>query len=399
MDNELRVVVEDLEEYLSTAALKSAPLDELVGGFGARARDRGISLARLMVGYRLLNPMFKSQTVTWEPDTGCTMDMHRHGDAETSPDFIASPVYTLVHSDLFEIRRRIEGANAPFEYPILADLGTRGLTDYLAVKIPFTTENLAHVPGGGLVISFASERQGGFADAEIEALNRLKRIFALAVRTDLEVNMRRTLATTYLGRTAGRRVLGGEIGRGEGRSLDAVIWYCDLRGSTALCEKMGVPSYLPLLDDYFSASAGVVDRHGGDILDFIGDAVLAIFPQDEAGLNRAIAATTEARAELEAFAGRHSVFDERSGVAEIAGIAIDVGTVAYGNIGIPERLTFSVIGQSVNKVARIERLTKTLREPVLVTSAVAQAAPDTFGSRGMFALDGVAGPQELYGLA
>ncbi len=398
MDETMRAVVEDLEEYLTTAALNSERLPVLVDGFGTRARAGGISLARVMVGYRLLNPIFNSQTAVWEPETGCAVELHRHGESETSPDFLASPVYRLISSDETEIRRRIEGANAPLEYPVLTALGERGMTDYLAVKVSFTGSAIASAPGDGLVFSFASERQGGFLDEEIEALGRLKRTFALAVRTRMETKMRQTLATTYLGRTAGGRVLGGEIARGEGRAVDAVIWYCDLRGSTALCEQMGVAAYLPLLDDYFSASAGVVDRHGGDILDFIGDAVLAIFPQSDAGLQRALDATREAQDRLAGFAARHSVFDGRSGVAEIAGIAIDVGTVVYGNIGIEERLTFSVIGPSVNKVARIERLTKTLRETVLVTDAVAKAAPELFRSRGTFALDGVAGAQELFGL-
>ncbi|WMS40751.1 adenylate/guanylate cyclase domain-containing protein [Acuticoccus sp. MNP-M23] len=399
MDETFRPLVEELEEFLTTAALSAKQLAHIVDGFSARARAGGMSLGRVMVGYRLLNPIFNSQTVRWGPETGCVVELHPHGESETSEEFLRSPIHTLITTDAFEIRRRVDGANAPLDYPILSELGAAGLTDYLAVKVSFTSETMPAAPGNGLIFSFASERPGGFLDEEIEALGRLKRIFALAVRSRMETAMRETLATTYLGRTAGGRVLGGEIARGEGRAVDAVIWYCDLRGSTALCETLGVGAYLPLLDDYFSASAGVVDRHGGDILDFIGDAVLAIFPQSDAGLQRALDATREAQSALAAFAARHRVFDGRSDVAEIAGIAIDVGTVVYGNIGIEDRLTFSAIGPSVNKVARIERLTKTLRETVLVTGAVAKASPGAFRSRGTFALEGVADAQELFGLA
>jgi len=393
----LLATVEGLEEFLALSALGNKPLHETVEGFVQRARDGGLSIARLMLGWRLLDPLYLSQSLICRPGVGVTAERFRHGEAQASPEYLRSPIaHILANDDMVELRQRIDGVNEPFPFAMMDDLRDEGFTDYRLSKIGFGELPVADRPGGGMILSSASDRPGGFTDEELDALRRLDYMVALMVRSSMEEDMRATLATTYLGRMAGQKVLSGQIARGEGQSIDAVIWYCDLRGSTALCETMGVSAYLPLLNDYFSAMAEPIVAHGGQILDFIGDAVLAIFPLESDAIERAQRATFAALGNLERFRASHRVLAGRSDPADITGIAIATGTVVYGNIGIPTRLTFSVIGPTVNKVARIERLTKALREPVLVTEPITRAAPHLWRACGDHSLEGVEGTAKLF---
>lgn len=390
--------IENLEEYLAVSAVESRSSEDVVAEFARRARKGGISIGRMMVGWRLLDPLFLSRIVTWERDIGTLVNQFRHGQP-SSPDYVGSPINAILTSGEDELRCRIDGTNEPFRFAVLAELQASGLTDYIIFRLRFGSHVSDDGPGAGVVMSFVSERPGGFTDPELTALRRLRYMIALNARTAMEAQMRRTLASTYLGRSAGDRVLGGEVARGGGEAIEAVIWYCDLRGSTALCEAMGMDAYLPFLNDYFSAIAEPVVAEGGEILDFMGDAVLAIFPLGAEGtMERVRRSTDVALARLDDFRTSHDVLHSREKVADVAGIAIDTGTVVYGNIGIPTRLTFSVIGPTVNKVTRIEAMTKTLREPVLVSRSVAKGMPELWRSCGSFHLAGVAGETELFAL-
>ncbi|MEM7696401.1 MAG: adenylate/guanylate cyclase domain-containing protein [Pseudomonadota bacterium] len=396
-----RGAVEGLEEFLAISAVADRPLHEVLETFGERAR-KAFGAVRIMIGWRLLNPLFISQSLYWRPETGVTMERWRVGEAMVSDAFLASPIHALLESEETEIRARLDRSNTPFAYPILETLAAEGCTDYFISKVGFghlPTATVKDRPGSGVILSFTSEREGGFNDDDMTALRRLQYMLALTTRSAMERDMRETLAATYLGGVAGERVLKGEITRGQGETINALIWYCDMRGSTELCEALGVEAYIPVLNAYFSATAGPVKAAGGNVLDFIGDAVLAIFPLTEAGLSAASAATEAVIVALERLRESEPAFAGRTSVADMTGIALATGPVVYGNIGIPERLTFSVIGPTVNAVARLENLTKTLREPVLATAdAAARLAGPGRRAMGEFVLPGQRAAQTVYAL-
>lgn len=390
-------LVDGIEEYLARAALENRSSAEILHGLCERLNDGGVRVARAYLGWRLLHPLFMSQNLLYERDSGVSVERFRHTEGERSPAYLGSPLKHVLDGRLDVFRRRLCDPDCPEDFPVLAEFRARGLTDYVIFLVGFGQDAADRAPGAGVIMTFAADGPDGFSESDMATLGRLRHMLALASRVEIDIEMRDTLARTYLGRSAAGKVLSGQIRRGEGQEIEAVVWYCDLRGSTALCESLGVDDYLPLLNDYFSVTAGPVTAAGGEVLDFIGDAVLAIFPLDAGGVAAALAATQTALAELDAFRLRHrDRLGDRGSVAEVAGIAIDTGTVMYGNIGTAERLTFSVIGPTVNQVARIERLTKVLNEPVLVTAPVARACPAAFESRGMFALDGVSAMAELF---
>jgi adenylate cyclase len=278
------------------------------------------------------------------------------------------------------------------EFPVLQELREQGMTDYVIAEVLFSA-------GARNSVSLTTRRPGGFADHDIAEIQRLLHPFALVMENFNNLDLARTLLETYLGRSSGARVLDGQIKRGDGQSIDAVIWFSDLRESTPLSASLGEQRFLELLNDYFVATAGAVLEHGGEVLRFIGDASLAVFPTagetTRAVCERAVDAARAARARVQATnAARLS-----AGLPAFAcGVGLHLGRVYYGNIGTPERLEFSVIGVAANKAARIEGLCKDTGQDVVLSAAVAAELGAPCRSLGKFALRGVAEPEEVFAL-
>ncbi len=217
------------------------------------------------------------------------------------------------------------------------------------------------------------------------------------------------LLYTYLGKRTGERVLSGLVKRGDGEKIYAVIWYCDLRDSTPLAESMPLESFLSTLNDFFDCMAGAVLDHGGEVLRFIGDAALAIFPISgtteslhkvctptaKGACERALAAARDARSRIEALNKQRII---RRELPLGFGLGLHVGEVMYGNIGVPERLEFTVIGSAANEAARLEALCKELDQSILISWEFPRCFPDQMISLGFHRLRGVSTPKEIFGL-
>ncbi|WP_108659403.1 adenylate/guanylate cyclase domain-containing protein [Acuticoccus kandeliae] len=390
-------LIPELEEFLALSALSDRSFDAVFSEFCERVRAGGVSLKRASIAWRLLDPIYFSQNIVWLSGEPMAIERFRHDPSGRPQSYLLSPLKYVIDHDISFFRRRLCETEAPRDFPVLDEFAEIGITDYVLMLVGFGMGEELDMPGAGIILGTSSDAPNGFTDAEIALFQRLKFMLALAARTQMQREAAEQVVTTYLASTAGRSVLGGAIRRGDGAVVDGVIWYCDLRGSTALCETLGMERYVDFLNDYFAATAGPVADAGGEVLDFVGDAVLAIFPKGEDEVARAVAATAEVETSLAAFLERRRAdLPGRADISDVAGIAIDVGTVMYGNIGIPTRLTFSVIGSTVNRITRIERLTKTLHVPLLVTAPIAATDPARWRSCGRYALDGVSAPLEVF---
>jgi adenylate cyclase len=250
----------------------------------------------------------------------------------------------------------------------------------------------------GMFVSWAADRPSGFTDDDLATLQRIQRRFAVACKTMIQARIARNIAEAYLGRETGRRVLSGSIRLGDGEATRALVWFSDLRNSTRLAETMPSGAFLELLNLYFECSARPAIAAGGEVLAFVGDAVLAIFPvTDDAELpaltERVLAALQESLTTTDRI-NAERVSENREPIRY--GIGLNIGTVMYGNIGVPERLSFSAVGPTVIEVARIEKLTKTIGARVLATREIASLAPQMWRSVGEHRLEGVGQPQELF---
>jgi adenylate cyclase len=336
-------------------------------------RALGVPVWRCSFILSTKHPELVWQTVQWTEERGVRV-VDRDLATLGKDYFQRSPVAQLV-AGAAPIRVRLDGDDAA-RYPICVDLQAQGGTDYLAQGLARTTGEIGY-------ISFATCAPGGFADDAIAILLALAPALAQRIELESAYHATRALLEVYLGRNAGRRVLAGAFRRGDGELIDAAIWFCDLRGFTALSDRRAPREVVETLDAYFDRVAGAVMARGGEVLKFVGDAVLAIFPLGDdprASCRAALAAAEDA---LRALAGTE---------LEI-GVALHVGPVMYGNIGARERLDFTVISAAVNEACRLEGLCKSLGTPLAMSAAfVAAAAPDGVLDLGEHQLKGVDAP-------
>ena len=267
------------------------------------------------------------------------------------------------------------------------------MTDYLALPLPFSD-------GRNYAAHFATKAPGGFADDQITLIMAQISMLAMVVEILSVRQVTTNLVDTYLGHKTGERVLNGAIRRGSNETLQAAIWYSDLRGFTAMTDRLPTDVLLGILNDHFERVVAPIHRHGGEVLKFVGDGTLAIFPlADLGGAGNACAAALAAVKEAARETTRPNAKRRAEDLPEIHyGVALHLGAVTYGNIGAPDRLDFTVIGPAVNQAARIETQCRTMGRHFLTSAAFAEAANVPLLSLGVHALRGVREPQELFTL-
>lgn len=366
----------DIEDWLIRKALRDPDIRALFEKLCERLRAIGIPLDRAALSWPVLHPLFRAEQVFWYPEKGAELEQYYHSPSG-SAQWQKSPFHHAQTHELETIRRSLTGPNALLDFEVLVSFRDQGYTDYLLTRTEFKIAEVEKFSGGatGMMTSWTTKREHGFTDDDLAALKRIQKLLAVAVHAAIQKRVMANVANAYLGPTAGWKVLSGDIKRGDGDRLPAVVWYSDLRSSTRLSDTMDADSYLALLNRYFECTAAPVIANGGEILNFIGDGVLAIFP-----IHESCPLDASARAEaavLGAMQRREdAVAQGTPGNAPLEfGIGLAIGEVMFGNIGVADRLAFSGVGKVVNKVQRIETATKALEIPVLATKDFARAAP------------------------
>jgi adenylate cyclase len=352
----------------------------------------GIPLWRGFCAVSTLHPQVAATAYVWRRnELGAKRQTASHELVQT-PELAQSPVAEVRRTGRM-LRRRLADPDCPQDYPVLPVLREQGGTDYVAMPMVCSS-------GAINAITWVTDRAGGFTDPEIAALGEVAEALAIIVELQSTHRAARSLLDTYVGHRTGERVLSGAITRGSGEAIRAVIWICDLRGFTRLTDSAPRQEVIALLNDYFEIVAEAVMAEGGEVLKFIGDAMLAIF---EIGENRppaepCRAALEAARAAVNAMAARNL---ERAGRGDEQinfGLALHLGEVTYGNIGARNRLDFTVIGPAVNHAARLEKLAAELGKNVVTSASFAAALAEPLQSLGLHQLRGVSQPQEVFTL-
>jgi adenylate cyclase len=365
----------------------------LIEGFCRRLVESGFPLFRFFVSVRTLHPQVAAQGFHWWRNREQIKIVPREHGIYEEPAYLDSPIRLLHERRVNEVRRRIEDPATPIDFPILKDLKAEGVTDYLALPVLFTSGTIN-------TLAIASDRPGGFTAQEIAYFKGLIPIFTIALEVRETKRIASTLLDTYLGHDAGQRVLQGQIRRGAGVTMAAAIFYCDLRGFTALSESMAPDQVIELLNDYFGCMAAPVQALGGEVLKFIGDAMLAIFPIAD-DLDRDRACRTALKAARQALTALDELNLRRREAGEATlevGLALHTGTVMYGNIGAPDRLDFTVIGHAVNLTTRLERLCRQLGRRLVASERFASPCGIEMVPLGHFELPGVHVAQAVFGL-
>lgn len=388
-----RALVERAADWLMAEALKDAELESIVRGCCERLHAAGVPIARVQLSFSMLHPLYQAVGYTWRRGQGLQVDAYRHRTSNVQSDrFLRSPFYHLLKHGLDHLRRRLDSGGSA-EFPIFDDLRAEGLTDYFAF-----TNSFAMGTGQGMLGSWATDQHGGFSDGEIEALLRIQDPLAVACKMAMRGGLAKSALSTYLGDQAGGRVLAGQIKRGDGETTRAAIVWGDLRDSTAMAERLGRQAYIDTLNQFFDATAGAVADSGGEILSFIGDGFLAIFPCERNQKESDVACKLALSAALDATYRMAETNRQRAASGEPAlgyGLSLHIGNVMFGNVGLAERLSFSVFGSAVNEAARLETLTKKFATPIVASKEFAAYCGGEWEPLGAETLRGLNAPLDV----
>ncbi len=365
------------------AGLREEPRVEVIfAKLCTRLTEQGVPLSRSTLHFRVHHPQWLGTRIIWtreDPD----VDVHTVAyDVEATDVFLRSPFHLVIKTGQ-RLRQKIQVCG-PHIFPIYDELRQQGHSDYAAWP-------LDHTQGRRHLITFATERPDGFLDDEISLIDELLPLFSLVTEIRLKNQLARTLLQTYVGPHASEQILEGATTRGSGVTVNAAVMICDLRNFTQLASTRHRDEVINILNSYFDLVADPIERNGGEILKFIGDGLLAVFPLDRPGAcERLLSAVTEAQIAM------FQALDERIRF----GTGVHVGEVMYGNIGSKRRLDFTVIGPAVNLASRLEGMTKTLQRPVLISGDFVKSAncADSTEALGHHKIHGFDAPIEVHAL-
>jgi adenylate cyclase len=350
----------------------------------------GIPLSRVNIFIRTLHPDIFGFSFVWRPGEEVTVTSASF-DAPDSQEFKSSPL-AILYETASEVRYRLDDPESA-RFPFLDDMRAEGVTDYFAAPLLFAD---------GLInsSSWTTKQPGGFSNAQLDGLRslipplaRLIEIISLRRRASL-------LLDTYVGNRAGERILGGQIRRGHTDTMDAAIWLSDLRGFTALSDRLPAETVVDILNSYFDCQVSAIKTHGGEVLKFMGDGLLAVFPIDEyvgdvrQVCSRVLEAARDSRASVEALQYPIGETVERFRF----GVALHVGKILYGNIGGGNRLDFTCIGPAVNLAARLEKIAGRLNRTIVASAGFAGICAGGWTELGEFPIAGFSKAERVFGL-
>ncbi len=363
----------------------------LLDGLMEQLNSNGFEIARMRVALQALHPQVAVWSYTWDRQTGARLREVTHS-IHASNSYIGSPIEEV---NLYgkPVRIRLAQINRDDYHSVVGELIDMGLTDYYCARATFSGNRWC-------ALTIATENPDGFRDNDINRFESLLDQVGLILEIHITKRIAQSLLDTYLGTRTGRRVINGQIRRGDGETIRAALWFSDVRDFTVLTETLSADQLFQSLNAYFETVEGAVREKGGEILRFVGDAMLIVFAQEdgdtpETVCERAVAAAQEALSALEV-TNTNRVAD---GLPPLKfGVGLHYGEVIYGNVGGAHRLDFTVMGVAVNRTARLETLTKQIGTPLLMSDVLARhiAAPTVYC--GEYAVKGVAEPLKVHAL-
>ncbi|MGF1563518.1 MAG: adenylate/guanylate cyclase domain-containing protein [Geminicoccaceae bacterium] len=361
-----------------------------------RLQAADLPLLRFSAYLRTLDPRAIGVTFTWwRGVTEITCFSAPHGVFKID-GFRNSPLKSLFGGTSM-VSYALDGRQVLPAYEVFDTLRDAGATDYLGIAGDGSPQTaMAPDRPEGVLTIWVTDQQGGFTDAQRNLISAI----VPALRLVFELYSQRLgtirLLDTYVGHNAGLRVLSGEIVRGSGESITGAVWNSDLRRFTAMSEQMPRDELIEALNCYFEVMGQAVEAYGGEVVKFLGDGMLAVFRADQVS-----ACNAALRAALAARRGMLELNAERLRQGKMPlsyGIALHLGELIWGNVGTLDRLDYTVIGEAVNEVARLQNLASQLSVEIVISQRFARLNPLAVQELGEFCLRGVSKRQKVYTL-
>jgi adenylate cyclase len=383
---------------LGMAAASDDPGPIFAAACGRLLAD-GVPLRRASLGMQTIDPTVRALAFVWRRDapTVAMAGAVAHGaGGEGEAMYRRSPIAHLEAQGLTGRRWRLEVGEGCAAFPLLAELRAEGATDYVLRLARFGGAAVAALPG--VAFAFDTDRPGGFREADAAALESILPALGLVAHRAALARVASELLGVYLGPATARRVLAGEARRGRGQAIAAALLLADLRGFTALADREDPRRVVGWLDEHLEAVGASVAGHGGEVLKFVGDGLLAVFPSEGQEADACVRALGAAEAALASTAALNAA-RRATGEPELGlDVVLHHGEVVYGNVGAARRLDFTVVGRAVNEASRLEALCGRLGRNPLLSAAFAARCGRATVSLGRFALRGVSGELEVRAL-
>ena len=383
--------LQKLTDWLIDGARSATNSPRMMEETCERMVQAGLPLWRVGVFIQTLHPDIFGRNFIWRLGEEVEMGTVDFGVVD-SPGFMSSPL-AIVFTEGKEVRGRLDELQGG-RFPIFADLHAEGVTDYIALPLLF-------IDGSIHASSWTTKQPGGFTEEQLAALRRVVTPLARVIEIISLTRTAASLLDTYVGNRAGERIMGGQIRRGHTETMNAAIWLSDLRGFTALSDRLPAETVVDILNHYFDCQVAAIKKHGGEVLKYMGDGLLAVFPIDEyVGDDKQVCSNV-----LEAaHESRASVADMQYPVGDTVerfrfGVALHVGRILYGNIGGGNRLDFTCIGPAVNLAARLEKIASQTKRTIVASEGFAGICSGGWSDLGEFPVAGFSKAARVYGLA
>jgi adenylate cyclase len=380
-----------LTDWLIDGARSAPSPPQMMAETCERLVAAGLPLWRVGIFVRTLHPDIVGRNFIWRPGTEVVVGSANY-EMLDSTEFRNSPL-AIVFGEGREVRALLDGPEGK-RFPLFDDLRAEGVTDYIALP-------LMNIDGSVHASSWTTKQPGGFTDEQLDGLRALVPPLARLIEVTRLRFTASILLDTYVGNRAGERILGGQIRRGHTDTMHAAIWLSDLRGFTALSDRLPAETVVEILNLYFDCQVAAIRTHGGEVLKFMGDGLLAVFPIAQVDgdvkqvCTRVLEAARESRANVDAM---HFAIGETTESFRF-GVALHVGKILYGNIGGGNRLDFTCIGPAVNLAARLEKIAGRLHRTIVASGEFADASAGDWSDLGEFPIAGFSKAERVYGLA
>ncbi len=397
----------DLEHWITNQGLQETRVGAIVEGLCERLRQAGFPLLRLSVGLHALHPIYSGFGFTWLANSGIVSEdsfLRQSAGGERNPDFLRSPFHYMIQNRLPSYRQNLQG-QVEREFDIYRTFRDLGATDYFVRMVSFRgLKNYDSADDiedeNGVIYSWLCDRPGGFSEDDLAVIEHLTPILTLALKAKTGELTALSVAQTYLGKDAGRRVMSGQVDRGYLQTIQAVIFFADLRGFTRLADRLPGEEMVRTLDDYLEVMTGPVVEQGGEVLKFMGDGVLAVFEITDDSCATLCYSAMDATRQVYRRLGELNRSRQAAGqpILELD-TALHVGEVLYGNVGAVGRLDFTVVGPAVNEASRLEALCRPLDHYLVISDEFARQAvtwADKLISLGAHELRDLPGSREVF---
>jgi adenylate cyclase len=413
-DGQLGRKIIELHVWAVGEGLRGIEAAPLFDGLCQRLVSAGLPLWRAFAGMKTLHPQWGGYGYTWWRHLNAIRPQQFERGDEYERGVLNGPIGSLIRlgeegaransagnaDPWLHLRRRLAGPEAQLDFSDLVEFAAAGATDYFAEVVRFGADgDPSH--GTGVGYSFATDRPDGFREEDLTLVKAVLPVVSLAMMTHAGHTIASGLLAAYLGDDAGRRVHAGAVERGSVENIRAVLWYADIRGFTMTADATAGPVVIELLDEVFEALTASLRPRDGQVLKFLGDGMLAIFPFGDATREQVCRQALDAAADAMRAIDRLNAARREAGKPAVGvDLALHLGEVLYGNVGAVDRLDFTVIGPAVNEAARIETLCEPLGRQVLVSAELAAAIGNSCRllPLGRHKLRGVREPREIYGM-